>query len=279
MHGFLSRDGFPPGDLLAIGSQEVQAYGGHLVSGNVQSIRRTDKLFEVDLEGAPPMTSRQVLIATGLQDVLPDIDGVQQRWGRDLLHCPYCHGYEVRDQRLAVLGGSPEAAQHAQLVRQWSRDVVVFPHQDHLPTATREQLTARGITIVEGTVHQLVVTADRLTGVQMDDGRVIARDAVFVRPRFVPNSRLLLELGCAADENGWVIADAAGRTSQPGVWVAGNVTNPKAQVITAAGEGSTAAIAINGDLVDEDVVNAGHVIPEGRGRTGCTAAPRAPARH
>lgn len=253
MHGFLSRDGFPPADLLAAGRGEVESYGGLVVRDRVTALRRTPNGFEVLRSGGAPLTSRRVLVTTGLRDELPDLPGVHERWGKDLLHCPYCHGYEVRDRPLAVLGGSPEAVQHALVVRQWSADVVLFSHTDDLADDAREQLVARAIGVVEGPVKRLVVEDDSLTGVELDDGRTVSRSAVFVRPRFVPNTELLVDLGCAVAGNGWVVADGVGRTSLAGLWVAGNASNPRAQVITAAGEGSAAAIAINADLVEEDV--------------------------
>jgi thioredoxin reductase len=197
-------------------------------------------------------------VTTGLRDEVPEVAGVRERWGRDVLHCPYCHGYEVRDQQLGVLGGTAEAVQHALLVRQWSSDVVYFAPTGTLTEVEREQLVARAVGIVEGPVSRLVVEDDELRGVELEDGRVVRRDAVFVRPRFLPNSLLLTDLGCATLDNGWVVADETGLTSVPGVWVAGNAANPRAQVITAAGEGSAAAIAINADLVDEDVRMAVH---------------------
>ena len=126
-----------------------------------------------------------------------------------------------------------------------------------LTVAERTQLLARAIGVVEGAIDQLVIDDDdRLRGVQMADGCVIPRDALFVPPRFVPNNALLVGLGCAVDADGWVTVDATGRTSVPGVWAAGNVVDPRAQVITAAGAGSAAAIALNADLVDDDVRNA-----------------------
>jgi thioredoxin reductase len=158
--------------------------------------------------------------------------------------------------RSGCLGGGPEAVQDALLVRQWSPDVTLFPHTDALTPAQREHLTARGIRIVEGTVARLVVGNDQLQGVELSDGAVVARTAVFVRPCFVPNADLLTGLGCAVDENGWVVHDPTGRTSVAGVWVAGNAADPRAQVISAAGQGSAAAIALNADLVDEDVKHA-----------------------
>jgi len=257
MHGFLSRDGLSPHDLLAIGRKEVDGYGGRLIDDRVTGIDPDPGTgFHVALADGPTLSTRRVLVSTGLRDELPDIAGVRERWGQDLLHCPYCHGYEVRDQPLAVLGGTPDAVAHAQLVRQWSADVVLFPHTDVLTADQRHQLAARGIGVVDGSVRRLVVDDDRLSGVQLDDGRVVRRAAVFVRPRLVPNNGLLLALGCAVDDRGWVVTDAAGRTTVSGVWAAGNAVNPRAQVITAAGEGSAAAIALNADLVDDDVRDA-----------------------
>jgi thioredoxin reductase len=259
LHGFLTRDGLEPAELLRLGRQEVTGYGADVVAGRVAGVRRTgDQVphFEVCLVDGDILGARRVLVATGLRDVLPDIPGVRERWGRDLLHCPYCHGYEVRAQPLGVIGGTPEAVMHAQVVRQWSPDVVLFTHTDDLADDHREALVARDIGVVEGPVARLVVEDDALTGVELADGRVVPRTAVFVRPQMVPDSAVLSGLNCAIDDQGWVVADPSGRTSVPGVWVAGNVANPRAQVITAAGEGSAAAIALNADLVDEDVAAA-----------------------
>jgi thioredoxin reductase len=262
MHGFLGSDGLPPAELLSAGREEVAVYGGHFLRGRVADVvpcgpagstRGNRRRFDVLLEEGPALRARRVLVTTGLRDDVPDIPGVRERWGRDLLHCPYCHGWEVRDQPLGVLGDPAEAVAHAQLIREWSPDVVLFPNGGILTAAQREQLVARAIGIVEGPVARLVVENDRLTGVELESGQVVPRAAVFARPRFVPNDDLLTRLGCATHDNGWVAADAAGRTSVPGIWAAGNAVNPRAQVITAAGEGSAAAIAINNDLVDEDV--------------------------
>ena len=253
MHGFLSRDGMAPSALLAVGRDEITTYGAELIDATVTDIYRADSGFRVDVTGAGPMHARRILVTTGLVDEIPQVPGVHERWGRDLLHCPYCHGYEVRDQPLGVLGGTPQAVEHALLVRQWSDDVVYFPHTDEVSADDAVRLAARGVDVVPGKVERLVVEDDRLSAVALEDGTVVPRAAVFVRPRLVPNADLLTALGADRDEHGWVRADSAGRTSVSGVYVAGNASNPRAQVITAAGEGSAAAIAINQDLVDEDV--------------------------
>jgi thioredoxin reductase len=257
MHGFLSRDGLAPADLLAVGRVEVQGYGGELRDGTVTDlVRCSPSGFNVLLTDGHRVTARRVLVATGLRDELPDIPGLRDRWARDVLHCPYCHGYEVRDRQLGVLGGSLEAVRYAQIVRQWAGDVVFFAPTGMLTPLQRSQLGARGIGVVEGAVARIVVEDDVLRGVEMDDGHVIVRGALFVPPVFVPNCDLLVGLGCDLDDHGWVATGPTGETSVPGVWVAGNVADPRAQVITAAGQGSAAAIAINADLVDEDVQNA-----------------------
>lgn len=257
LHGYLSRDGMPPNELLAAGRREVTNYGGEMVDGTVTDLVADGHGFVVLLAGGQRISTRRLLVTTGLRDELPDIAGLRDRWARDVLHCPYCHGYEVSGRRLGVIGGTPGAVRYAQIVRQWSHDLTYFTPPDILTAAERTQLLARGIGVIEGAIdHLLVDDADELRGVQMREGCAIRVDALFVPPRFIPNSALLVGLGCEVDTDGWVTVDNTGRTSVPGVWAAGNIVDPRAQVITAAGAGSTSAIALNADLVEEDVHNA-----------------------
>jgi thioredoxin reductase len=258
IHGYLSRDGMPPADLLAAGRREVRGYGGQIVAGTVTDLVPDGRSgFWALLDGGRRISARRLLVTTGLRDELPDVPGLRDRWARDVLHCPYCHGHEVRDRPLGVLGGTPGAVRYAHIVRQWTHDLVYFTPPDLLTATERTQLLARAIGVVEGTIEQLVIDHDdHLRGVQMRDGYVIPRDALFVPPRFVPNNTLLVGLGAEADDDGWVAVDPTGRTSVPGVWAAGNVVDPRAQVITAAGAASAAAIALNADLVEHDVRNA-----------------------
>ena len=254
MHGYLSRDGFPPGDLRAAGRTEVEHYGGEIVDGTVAKLAPDGRsAFSVLLSDGQRISARRLLVSTGLRDDLPKIPGLWERWARDVLHCPYCHGHEVRDRPLGVLGGTPGAVRYAQIVRQWTHDLVYLTPPDTLTATERSELAARGIGVVEGTVEHLVIDDDQLRGVRLHDGRTVPRDALFVPPVFVPSSRLLVDLGCDADDAGWVTTDPSGRTSIAGVWAAGNVVDPRAQVITAAGAGSAAAIALNADLVEDDV--------------------------
>ena len=262
MHGFLSRDGMPPADLIGMGRAEVESYGGAVVCSTVDDLLAAHpgadgaasvRGFHARLGDGARVFARRVLVATGMRDGLPEVPGLRERWARDVLHCPYCHGYEWRDQRLGVLWNGPGTPDYAQIVRQWSDDVVLFAPADVLTPSQRGGLVARAIGIIEARVTGLAMVVDTLSSVTLEDGRQVHRDALFVPPTFRAHSSLLTQLGAATDDAGWVTIGRTGETSVPGVWAAGNVANPRAQVITAAGEGSAAAIAINADLVAEDV--------------------------
>lgn len=251
MQGFLSRDGMPPSELVAVGRQEVTRYGVELVADRVSGV---EPGFFVRLAAGGILRARRLLITTGLRDRLPAIPGVHERWGRDVLHCPYCHGWEVRDQPVGVLGTNADAIDHALLIRQWSADVVFFAHTVTVTSDDRRRLSSRGIRVVTGEVARLVVTHDEFTGVELTDGQIVHRAAVFVRPVTVPHPDGFFEhLGCELEPTGFPVTDRVGRTTAFGVWAAGNAADPRAQVITSAGAGSAAAIAINADLVIEDV--------------------------
>ncbi|MER6951165.1 NAD(P)/FAD-dependent oxidoreductase [Nonomuraea sp. NPDC000554] len=262
VHNYLGGEGRPPGELLAMGRREMAGYGGHLVEGAVVAARRlADGDFRVDLEGGRSARGRRLLVATGLADELPGIAGLAERWGREVLHCPYCHGWEVRDQAIGVLATGPAGVEQALLWRQWSVDVTLFLHTGPEPGEdAREQLAAREVAVVDGAVRALRVDGDRLTGVVLAGGRTVPVRALVAAPQVTARTAALSGLGLAASEfemNGHVIGtyvptDAAGATAVPGVWAAGNVANPAETVIGSANAGMRAAAAINADLVAEE---------------------------
>jgi thioredoxin reductase len=258
VHGFLSRDGMPPGALLAEGRAEVTRYGGTIVAGAARGARRTGEGFEIDLAGGRRLAGRRLLVASGLVDELPEVAGLRERWGRDAVHCPYCHGWEVRDRAVGVLGTGAMAADKALLFRQWSDDVVLFTHTAAPLTGEQaRRLAARDIRVVDGPVAAVEVSGDRVAGLRLADGTVVAREVVAVTSRMVASSPVLADLGLKPVEHptGFGAAYAAGpmgQTDLPGVWVAGNVTDLMAQVVAAAAQGVAAAAAVNMDLVNED---------------------------
>lgn len=259
VHGLLARDGTPPAELLARGRAEVRGYGGHVVSGEIIGASRTENGFTIGLADGRSVRARRLLVTTGLTDELPDIAGLRERWGRDVVHCPYCHGWEVRDRAIGLLATGPMAMHQAQLFRQLSDDVVYLTHDGPEPTAEdAERLTARGIRVVTGRVVAVETGPDGITGLRLADGTVVAREVVAVGTRMVARGGFLDDLGLATVEHPtgagrYVAADATGRTEVAGVWAAGNVTDISAQVGGAAAAGAMAGAQINADLVEEEI--------------------------
>jgi thioredoxin reductase len=258
VHGYLTRDGMPPAELIRTGRLEVQGYGGRVLDGQVEQVERnSDGRLIVTLADGRTLTGRRLLVATGLVDELPDVPGVQERWGRDVLHCPYCHGWEVRDRAIAVLASGPMSVHQALLFRQLSDDVTYLSHALPPTAEQEEQLTARGIRIVEGPVAGLQVDNDRLTGVRLAAGGVVPCTTLVVAAYMRARTGFLAGLGLSPVEHPFGVgehlpADPQGRTDVPGVWVAGNVTDLSAQVGAAAAAGALTGAQINGDLVLED---------------------------
>ena len=268
VHNYLGREGTPPAELLVAGRAELAGYGGAVVADTVVAARRVDGMFHVELAGggAVPargggVRARRLLVATGLVDELPAVAGLAARWGRDVLHCPYCHGYEVRDRAIGIVATSPLALHQVLLFRQLSDDVVLFRHTaPDLADGEREQLAALGVAVVEGEVVAVELVDDRLVGVRLRSGEVVARDALVVAPRFTARADVLSPLGLEAEEQemagvvvgSFVPADATGATAVPGVYVAGNVADLRAQVISSAAAGLNVGAQINMDLVAED---------------------------
>ncbi|MFE4197591.1 NAD(P)/FAD-dependent oxidoreductase [Paenarthrobacter sp. NPDC056912] len=266
VHGFLSRDGIDPKELLALGRAEARQYGADVVSGVAVAARSTADptagsvpAFAVDLADGHTVGARRLLVTTGLTDVLPEIDGIRERWGRDVLHCPYCHGWEVRNKAIGILGSVPMALHQTMLFRQWSPDITLFLNDLVDPTEEQwEELAARSITVVEGKVQSLQVTDDALSGVVLASGTVIPVEAVVTGPRMVARSVVLESLGVSAVEHPMGVGShvevtaQGGATSVPGVWAAGNVTDLTGQVMASAASGVMAGAVINADLVNEE---------------------------
>jgi len=258
VHGFLSREGMSPRDLLAAGRDELARYGGTMASGYVRSASRRDDGFVLAMADGSTVTVRRLLIATGIVDELPDLPGVADRWGRDVLYCPYCHGWEIRNRKIGVLAADGHSVLQALTFRQWSADVTFLLNDAlELSAGQIEQLAARSVRVVEGKVRALGVRDDKLVGATLDSGATVDLDVLAVSPATMSKANMLQRLGLepVALEEGpgsRLETDQSGRTSCPGVWAAGNATDVSAQVMTAAAAGLRAAEAINADLVLAD---------------------------
>ncbi|TPQ18515.1 NAD(P)/FAD-dependent oxidoreductase [Streptomyces sporangiiformans] len=260
LQGYLSRDGMPPAEFLAEGRREIRRYGVELVQDRAVDVGRDDAgEFDVTLASGRPVRARRLVVATGLADELPKVPGIAERWGRDVLHCPYCHGWEVRDQAFGVLAASAMSVHQALIVTQWSKNVTLFLHtvdENDIPDEDLRKLAAAGVKVVPGEVAGIVVEHDQLTGVRLTDGSAHDRSVLFVLPRAIPRTGLLERLGADLEETPFGVyaaVDETGRTSVPGVWAAGNTTGFAEQIVNAASAGYRAAATINGELVFGDI--------------------------
>ncbi len=261
VHGLLGHDGLPPLELLERGRAEVRRYGGEIVDGEVTRVERDDDRFVVTTAEGRKTTARRLLVTAGLVDELPAIDGLRERWGREVLHCPYCHGWEVRDQRIGVLANGTRSVHQALLFRQLSDHVTYFTNTTAITDEEAEQLAARHISVVDQEVEMLEISDDRVRGVRLASGVVIELDTVAVMPHMVARAEFLADLGLElfphpSGIGDHIPVDESGRTSIPGVWAAGNVTDISAQVGASAAAGALAAQQINADLVAEDTAAA-----------------------
>ncbi|WKV70960.1 NAD(P)/FAD-dependent oxidoreductase [Streptomyces sp. PCS3-D2] len=289
LHGYLGLDGESPAELLARGRAEVERYGGRIRPGAaVAADRLPDGGFLVRCADGSTVRAGRLLVATGLVDELPPVPGLGARWGRDVLHCPYCHGWEVGDEPVAVLAEGPMAVHQAQMWRQWTGRTTLLAHTWLPGEGERELLAALGIRVVAGEVTGLVVEDDRLTAVTLADGTAVECRALVVAPRFTARSGVLTSLGLPTTEvtrDGHVIGrcvesdPATGATALRGVWAAGNVTAPLEKLAGAAAQGAQAAAAINADLIEAEARRAlaayRAVAAAGAGAAGAAGGSRA----
>ncbi|MDG9725549.1 NAD(P)/FAD-dependent oxidoreductase [Streptomyces sp. DH41] len=262
MQGYLTRDGMSPAEFLELGREEIARYGVELVRDRAVDVSRGEGEGEdiaVELAGGRAVRARRLIVTTGLEDELPAVPGVAERFGRDVLHCPFCHGWEVRDERFGVLAAGPLSVHQALMVSGWSDDVTLFLHtvsEEELSDDDLRRLAAAGVKVVPGEVAGLRVEDDRLTGVRLADGTEHDRSVVFVGPKAVPQTGLMERLGAELQETpfgAYPVVDPTGRTTVPGVWTAGNAMGFGEQVVHAASGGYRAATAIVGDLIMSDL--------------------------
>lgn len=263
VHGLLGHDGVPPAQLLRAGRAEVRRYGGAVVAATVVSAVPAppsadgDPRFVVGLADGRVLRTRRVLVATGLRDVLPDVPGLAEHWGRAVVHCPYCHGWEVRDEPVGVLAVGPASVHHALLFRQLTDDLVYFTRGTDLDADTRARFAARGIRVVDDPVVRVESAAGAVTGVRLACGDVVARRVVAVATTMQARTDGLDGLGLPVEEipHGMgrrLVTGPAGTTAVRGVWVAGNATDLTAQVGASAAAGALAGAHINADLATAD---------------------------
>lgn len=255
VHGFFSRDGIHPSELRRIGREELRSYGVELREAKVLKVIRQDDGFAVEFGDEQTLRCRKLLLALGVVDSLPDVEGFARLWGSSVFGCPYCHGWEVREKPLAVYGNPSHPLDLAFLLTAWTSDLVLCtdgPAQ--LSTEDRQRLSANRIALVERKIVRLIGGDGQLEAIEFENGSVLPRRAVFLRTTRLYREGLPRALGCTLAESGAIVIDSKYRTTVPGVDAAGDCTEAPGQALNMAAEGARAAFAINRDLVDDDLV-------------------------
>jgi thioredoxin reductase len=252
-HGFLGQDGKAPAAIIAAARAEVLAYPtAEFIAGEAANARSREGTFEIALSSGATVSASRLVLATGVVDELPDVPGLRERWGVTVLHCPYCHGYEVADGRLGVLATSALNMHQALLLPDWSADVTLFTNDAFTPDdVQRAALKARGVRLEDEPVKELLGETPHLVGLRLRSGRVVALDALFTLSRTRMASPLAEQLGCEFDDGpiGPVIRiHGRQETSVPGVFAAGDAARAGGNANMAAADGTMAGVAAHQSL-------------------------------
>lgn len=255
LHGLLSRDGIPPLDLLRVGREEIARYDTvEFFHDRVERAACIGNGFQLETREGRRFEGRKVILATGVIDDLPNVPGFRELYGRSIFHCPYCDGWEVRDQPLAVYGHSDHhGAGLAIELLGWSRDVsLCLDGAGELSPSYRERLTRHGIRVRHEKIARLEGRDGALERIVFEDGSSLARRALFFYTHRRQASDLALQLGCEMYDAKGCSVEKRGRTNVPGLYVVGDASRDVLQVAVALGEGTEAAVAINAELITED---------------------------
>jgi len=249
-HGFLGQDGRTPAEILDTARAQVLAYPtAELRRDEATAAAVRDGGIEIALASGTTLRARRLVLATGVVDELPDVPGLRERWGVSVLHCPYCHGYEVADRRLGVLAVGEASVHQALLLPDWSADVILFTNGTFEPTAEqRAALAARGARVEHRRVVEVVGDGECVAGVRLAGpagDEVLALDALFTASRTRMASPLAEQLGCAFDDGPFgplIRTDAKKATTVPGVWAAGDIARAPHNATWASADGVTAGV-------------------------------------
>lgn len=252
-HGLFGQDGNEPRAIIAAARAQVLRYPTvQMVAGVADAARPFAGAFEVSLQDGATLTAARLVLAFGISDVLPDLPGLAERWGRSVLHCPYCHGFEYAEGRLGVLRSSPMSAHQALLIAEWGPTTLYLNGGEAPDDDERAKLAQRGVAIEPAPIAALRGENGGLSSLLLDDGREAPIDALYVAPRSRLNSPIAEQLGCVLDDGpfGLVIrTDARKLTTVPGVYAAGDIARAPHNASWAAADGVTAGVFLHQSLV------------------------------
>lgn len=253
-HNFITHDGKRPHEIAALARQQVEQYPSvKPIAGSVVSAAKADQEFVVGLDSGAHYTVSKLIFATGIVDLMPDIPGFSDCWGKSVLHCPYCHGYEVRNEKTGIIGNGDYAFEFGSLISNWTRELTIFTNGSSTITAEQKaKLRHHNIPIVEDKIQALHHDRGYLKGIAFENGSSTAITALYTRPAFKQHSEVPMQLGCELTPEGYVKIDSAHRTTVAGVYACGDNVTRLRTVANAVAMGTTTGIMVNKDLILEN---------------------------
>jgi thioredoxin reductase len=252
-HNFLTRDGQTPAELSALAKEQVMNYKTlRFYEGLAVSGTKTENGFEIHTQSGDRFTAKKLVFASGIRDIMPDIEGFAECWGITAIHCPYCHGYEVKQERTGILANGDGAFEYARLISNWTKDLTVFTNG--ASTLSEEQtakIRSHNINIIEKEISSLEHENGYLRRIIFKDQSDFQLKAVYSRPQYEQHSDIPAALGCELTEQGLLKIDAMQRTTVPGVYACGDNASAMRSVANAVAMGSFAGAALNREMVEE----------------------------
>jgi len=260
-HNFLSRDGEPPQQILAQAREQVNNYSSvELKEGiavNLNSINAVK--HEITLADGTQFISQKVILASGLQDTIPAIEGFQECWGKSIIHCPYCHGYEFSDRKTGIFIEPNHAVEMVKLLSNWSNQLIVFPKSKNgLDNYTIQFLNEKEVEVVYGSIQEVIHEDGKIKGLLMDDETEISLEVLYARLPIKQKSPIIEEIGCNMTEQGLIATDDFGETSIKGIYAVGDCTHPLRSIATAVYTGNIAGAMLTNTIVEEEFQIAEH---------------------
>lgn len=252
-HNFLTQDGQVPAKIALAGKEQVAKYESiHFLDGFAFSAQKNETGFELITRAGELFTARKLVFATGLKDIMPDIDGFAECWGISILHCPYCHGYEVRHEKTGIFGNGALGFEFARMISNWTKDLTIFTNgKATFSPEELSKLTQNQINVVETAIDRIEQESGRIQNVVLKDSSKIALKAVYARPKFIQHTDMPAQLGCALTDHGLLKVDALQQTTVPGIYAAGDNSNQARAVAVSVSAGSMAGAAVNRTLIEE----------------------------
>ena len=255
-HNFITHDGEPPHSITLSAREDVLKYPkAQILNTLAVSAKKIDNIFQVTLEDGSIRTSRKLIFATGINDIMPDSGpkGFPECWGKSILHCPYCHGYEYRNRPTLILAEGEEAFEYAKVLSQWTGEITILTGGGAAPEGKfAESLKRHGIKTDTRKISEIKHTDGEVSEIMFEDGSTAECGVLYAGPDYRQSSPIPEELGCKLSEKHHILVDESQRTSVPGVYAAGDCANMIRAVSVAAASGTLAGFTVNKDLTEED---------------------------